>query len=205
MHRNKAAIIGLFSFLMLFSFIPTAQAELLEFIVELTMGQGVIQSGDTVVITGRVVDHAYDPVRSVEVLVRTGVDTTKTFTNPEGTFRVEFKDFQRVPGTYTVNVAASWDGMTGLSSTQFQVKGDSSSVSLLQQKLSTDEAIKYLSANESDFEKNPIGQTLFKYYHGLHDELIIEKKKSQQPNEEQLFVEQQREIAEEFKKTICCA
>ena len=201
MHRNKAAIIGLFSFLMLFSFIPTAQAELLEFIVELTMGQGVIQSGDTVVITGRVVDHAYDPVRSVEVLVRTGVDTTKTFTNPEGTFRVEFKDFQRVPGTYTVNVAASWDGMTGLSSTQFQVKGDSSSVSLLQQKLSTDEAIKYLSANESDFEKNPIGQTLFKYYHGLHDELIIEKKKSQQPNEEQLFVEQQREIAEEFKKT----
>ena len=106
MHRNKAAIIGLFSFLMLFSFIPTAQAELLEFIVELTMGQGVIQSGDTVVITGRVVDHAYDPVRSVEVLVRTGVDTTKTFTNPEGTFRVEI---QRVPGTYTVNVAASWN------------------------------------------------------------------------------------------------
>ncbi len=200
MYRNKATIIGLFSFLTLFSFIPTAQAELWEFIVELNIEQVVIQSGDTVVITGKVVDHAYKATRGVEVLIRTGADTTKAFTNPEGTFRAEFKDFQRVPGTYTVNAVASWYGMTGLTSTQFQVEGDSSPISLLQQKLSTDEAIKYLSADESDFEKNPIGQTLFKYYHGLHDELIIEKKEAQEPNEEQLFVEQQRKIAEDIKK-----
>ncbi len=184
---------------MLFSFTPSSQAELWEFVVELDMEKGVVYSGDTVVVTGRVVDHAYDPTRGVEVLIRTGADTTKAFTDTDGTFRGEFIDFQRVPGTYIVNVVASWYGMTGLSSTEFQVKGDSNPSSTLQQQLSTDQARKYLSSNESDFEKNPIGQTLFKYYHGLHDQLIAEKKEANEPNEEQIFLEQQRRIAENLR------
>jgi len=196
---SKPVIIGLFSFLMLFSFIPSSQAELWEFVVELDMEKRVVYSGDTVVVTGRVVDHAYDPTRGVEVLIRTGADTTKAFTDTDGTFRGEFVDFQRVPGTYIVNVVASWYGMTGLSSTEFQVKGDTSPASILQQQLSTDQARKYLSANESDFEKNPIGQTLFKYYHGLHDQLVAEKKEANKPNKELIFLEQQRRIAENLR------
>jgi hypothetical protein len=196
---NKSIVIGLFSIMMMFSFLPTAQAELWEFVVELDMETGVVHSGDTVVITGRVVDHAYEPTRGVEVLIRTGADTTRAFTDTDGTFRGEFVDFQRVPGTYVVNVVASWYGMTGLASTEFQVKGDSSPVSLLQQQLSTDQARKYLSANESDFEKNPIGQTLFKYYHDLHNQLIAEKKEAAKPIAEQIYLEQQRRIAETLK------
>ena len=196
---NKPIIIGLFSFLMLFSFIPSSQAELWQFVVELNMEKGVVHSGDTVVVTGRVVDHAYEPTRGVEVLIRTGADTTKAFTDTDGTFRGEFVDFQRVPGTYIVNVVASWYGMTGLSSTEFQVKGDASPVSILQQQLSTDQARKYLSSNESDFKKNPIGQTLFKYYHELHDQLIAEKKEASKPNEERILLEQQRNIAENLR------
>jgi len=184
---------------MLFSFIPSSQAELWEFIVELDMEKGVVNSGDTVVVTGRVVDHAYESTRGVEVLIRAGADTTKAFTDTDGTFRGEFVDFQRVPGTYIINVVASWYGMTGLSSTEFQVKGDASPVSILQQQLSTDQARKYLSSNESDFEKNPIGQTLFKYYHGLLEQLIAEKKEANKPNEEQILLEQQRRIAENLR------
>ena len=198
-YNDKAIVIGLCSFVILFSFIPTSQAVLWEFIVELDMEKGVVYSGDAVVVTGRVVDHAYHPTRGVEVLVRTGADTTKAFTNPDGEFKAQFTDFQRVPGTYIVNVVASWYGMTGLASTEFQVKGDASPVSILQQQLSTDQARKYLSSNESDFEKNPIGQTLFKYYHGLHDQLIIENKEANKPNEEQIFLEQQRRIAENLR------
>ena len=200
MNRSKSIVTGLFAFLMLFSFIPTSQAELWEFIVEVNVENGIVYSGDTVVVTGRVVDHAYEPTRGVEVLIRAGSDTTKAFTTPDGHFRGEFENFQRVPGTYIVNVVASWYGMTGLSSTEFQVKGDSTPVSALQQKLSTEEAIKYLSSNESDFEKDPIGQTLFKYYHGLLDELIQEQKEASEPNEEQIFIEEQRAIAEALKE-----
>ena len=185
---------------MLFSFIPTSQAELWEFVVEVNVENGVVYSGDTVVVTGRVVDHAYEPTRGVEVLIRAGSDTTKAFTTPDGHFRGEFENFQRVPGTYIVNVVASWYGMTGLSSTEFNVKGDATPVSALQQKLSTEEAIKYLSSNESDFEKDPIGQTLFKYYHGLLDELIQEQREASEPNEEQIFIEQQRVIAETLRE-----
>jgi len=184
---------------MLFSFIPSSQAELWEFVVELDMEKGVVNSGDTVIITGKVVDHAYHPTRGIEVLVRAGADTTKAFTNPDGEFKAQFVDFQRIPGTYTVNVVASWYGMTGMASTEFQVKGDSSPVSILQQQLSTDQARKYLSSNENDFEKNPIGQTLFKYYHGLLDQLIAEKKEANKPNEDQIFLEQQRRIAENLR------
>ncbi len=184
---------------MLFSFVQTSEAELWELIIDLNVQKGVIQSGETVIITGKVVDHAYKPIRGAEVLVRAGSETTKAFTDPWGVFRGEFTDFKRIPGTYTVNVIASWYGMTGLSSTQFQVKGDVTPVSALQEKLSTEQARKYLGSNESDFEKDPIGQTLFKYYHGLLDELILEQKEANKPLAEQIYLEQQRKIAEDLK------
>ena len=196
---NKAVVIGLFSLLMIFSFIPASQAVLWELVIDLNVEKGVINSGETVVITGTIVDHAYKPIRGAEVLIRAGSDTTKAFTDIDGTFKGEFKDFQRIPGKYIVNVIASWYGMTGLKSTDFQVKGNVSQFSILQEKLSTDEAIKYLSANESDFEKNPIGQTLFNYYHGLLEELVLEKKENLEPLEHQIFIEEQRKIAEELR------
>ncbi len=184
---------------MVFSFIPASQAVLWELVIDLNVEKGVINSGETVVITGTIVDHAYKPIRGAEVFIRAGSDTTKAFTDIDGTFKGEFKDFQRIPGTYIVNVIGSWYGMTGLKSTDFQVKGNVSQFSILQEKLSTDEAIKYLSANESDFEKNPIGQTLFKYYHGMLEELVLEKKENLEPLEHQIFVEEQRKIAEELR------
>jgi len=197
--NNKAVVIGLFSFLMLFSFIPASEAELWELIIDLNVQKGVIYAGETVVVTGKVVDHAYKPIIEAEVFIRTGSDTTIAFTDPYGVFKGEFEDFQRVPGTYAVNVIASLDGKTGLSSTQFKVNGDISPVSALQEKLSTDEARKYLSANESDFEKDPIGQILFKYYHGLLDELILKQREASQLTEEQIYLEQQRVIAENLR------
>jgi len=184
---------------MLFSFIPTSEAELWELVIDLNVEKEAIQSGETLVISGTIVDHAYKPMRGVEVFIRAGSDTTKAFTNPAGEFRGEIKDFQRIPGIYKVNVIASWYGMTGLTSTEFRVNGDVSQVSVLQEKLSTDEARKYLSSNESDFEKNPIGQILFKYYHGLLDELIQEQKESREPIAEQIYLEQQRRIAEDLR------
>ena len=191
--------IGIMAAIIVFSALPTAQAELWELIVEVNVEKGAIVSGETVSITGQVVDHAYEPIRGGEVLIRTGTDTIKAFTNPDGIFYAEFENFQRVPGTYKVNVIATWYGMTGLDSTEFQVKGETSQISILQQQLSTEQARKYLSANEDDFEKDPIGQTLFKYYHGLLEKLILEKKESLKPNLEQIYIDEQRQIAEELK------
>jgi hypothetical protein len=198
-YKNRLLGIGLFSFLMLFSIISTSHAELWELVIEVNVEKGAIYSGDSIIITGKVVDQAYDPIRGAEVFIKAGSHTTKAFTDPEGVFRGEIKDFERIPGTYIVNVIGSWYGMTGLSSTEFQVKGDVSPVSELQEKLSTDEARKYLSSNEGDFEKNPIGQTLFKYYHKLLDELLLKQKIAQKPSEDKIFMEHQRLIAENLR------
>lgn len=199
MYGSKKVIIGLCSFLVLISVIQTSQAEPWEFIVEADVENSIVYSGDTVVITGKVVDQTNESYRGVEILIRAGSETTKAFTNPDGTFRGEIVDFQKIPGTYAVNVIASWYGMTGLTSTQFLVKGDSSVGGAIIEKLSTNEARKYLSSNESDFKKNPIGQTLFKYYHGLHDELVKEQKKAYKDSKEQILLDRQRVIAENLK------
>ncbi|MDH3312406.1 MAG: carboxypeptidase regulatory-like domain-containing protein [Nitrosopumilus sp.] len=199
MYKNRLGDIGLFSFLMLFSIVSTSHAELWELVIEVSAEKEAIHTGDPVIITGKVVDHAYKPIRGAEVFIKAGSHTTKAFTDPWGVFRGEIKDFDRIPGTYVVNVIGSWYGMTGLSSTEFQVKGEISPVSSLQQKLSTDEARKYLGSNESDFEKNPIGQTLFKHYHKLLDELILEQKIAREPSEKKIFIKQQRLIAENLR------
>ena len=199
MYKDKAIIIGLFSFLMLFSFVQTSEATLWDFIIDLDMQKGSIYPGESVIVTGKVVDQAYKTHRGVEVFIRIGSETTKAFTDPDGVFRGEIKEFGGVPGTYTINVVASWYGMTGMQNTEIQVKGEPSPITALQKKLATDEAIKYLSSNESDFEKNPIGQTLFKYYHGLLNELLIEQRDAGKPLADQIFLEQQRLISENLR------
>ena len=201
MYKNKIIIIGLFSFLMLFSFISTSEATLWELVlIDVNVQNDSIHPGESVIVTGKIVDQAYKPIRGAEIFIRTGSDTAKAFTDPWGVFRVEIKDFQGIPGTtYTVNMIGSWYGMTGFSNTQFHVKGEASPVSALQGKLSTDEAIKYLSSKEGDFENDPIGQTLFKYYHGLLEELILEHREAGKVSTEQESLKEQREIAKNLR------
>ena len=135
MLKNNAVWIGLFSFLMIFSFISTSDAEIWELIIDLNVQNEIISSGDTVVVLGNIVDHTNKPTEGVEVLVRTGADTTKIFTDLAGFFRAELKEFQRIPGIYEVNVVASLDGLIELSSTQLHVRGEPSKVLELQQNI----------------------------------------------------------------------
>ena len=186
---------------MIFSFISTSDATLWELVlIDVNVQNDSINPGESVIVTGKIVDQAYKPIRGAEIFIRAGSDTAKAFTDPRGVFRVEIKDFQGIPGTtYTANLIGSWYEMTGLSSTQFHVKGENSPVSALQEKLSTDEAIKYLSSKEGDFENDPIGQTLFKYYHGLLEELILKHREVGKVSTEQEPLEEQREIAKKLR------
>jgi hypothetical protein len=186
--------------LMAVSVLPLAEGKLWEFVIISNVNNKSIVSGDTVVISGQVVDHAYNSIRGAEVILRTGSDSVKVFTDPWGQFKAEFKDMERPAGTYPVNIVATWYEMKGLSSTSFDVKGEASKLSLLEQQLTSEQARKYLSAKEGDFEKDPIGQMLFNYYHGLLDELILEKKEELKPNEKQIRLDEQRKIAEELKR-----
>ncbi len=178
---------------------PISQAELWELVVMLDMEEGSFYSGDTIKVTGKVVDHAYETTSGIQIIISAGAQTVKTFTDTDGTFSGEFVDFEGMPGTYPVNVAASWYEMTGLASTEFQIKGYSSPVIVLQQKLSTDEALRYVGADENDFERDPIGQILFRHYQKLQEELEVEKREWFELHADRVILEQKREIARDIR------
>ena len=200
MLQNKIILSALCSLLIITSFIPISEAKLWELIIQVNVEKGAIHPGESVIVTGKIVDHFYSPVVDAEVNLRTGTDVKKTLTNEEGVFRAEFGDIQRIPGTYTINIIATSDGKIGLTSTEFHVNGEISPVLMLQDKLATDEAIKYLSANKEDFDKNPIGQMLYNHYHGLLEKLVEEKKKPNYDLIEKIKMEQERKIAEDLKE-----
>lgn len=64
---------------MLFSFISTTNAELWELIIDVNIQKGEIYPGETVIVTGKVVNHAYNPVEGIEILIRTGSDTENIY------------------------------------------------------------------------------------------------------------------------------
>ena len=54
---------------MLFSIVSTSQAELWELVIDVNVEKKAIYSGDSVIITGKVVDQAYKPIRGAEVFI----------------------------------------------------------------------------------------------------------------------------------------
>ena len=84
---------------------------------------------------------------------------------------------------------------TGLTSIQFQVKGELAHATANQAKLSTPLAKTYLEANPEDFEKNPVGFMLYNYYQKLYQESLKNDEVSEKMVQEKTFKDQQREEA----------
>ncbi|NJK78244.1 MAG: hypothetical protein HC944_05890 [Nanoarchaeota archaeon] len=85
-----------------------------------------------------------------------------------------------------------------MANTEFQVMGELTSTSVVEAKLSTPEAIKYLNAQSTDFERDPIGFILYTHYQKLLQEFITEKKIAEKIVEEQKYIEEQTKIADEL-------
>ncbi len=76
-----------------------------------------------------------------------------------------------------VTISASTDKEnTGISTMQYQVKGEISQSASTFAKLSTPEAKKYLDDSPKDFGHDPIGFMLFNYYQKLNAEFLEEQK-----------------------------
>lgn len=199
MLKNKIIIVGLFSIFALSMLIPASDAALWSLIIQSSIDNPKVLPGDAPIISGRITDHASNPVKAVQVHISTKYDSLFTTTNDLGEYRVQLSHYDRMPGTYIVSIkATSPDGKTGITNTEFQVRGELTSTSVIEEKLSTPEAIRYLNAKPSDFEKDPIGFILYSHYQKLLQEFISEKKIAEKILEEQKFIEEQTRISEEF-------
>ena len=184
---------------MLVPLAPISNAVLWDLIIQVNIENTSIFQGDVPIVSGQVTDHAGKPIPGVQLHIRSGQDSFFTTSDEQGIFRAELGNFNRIPGTYLVNVAGtSPDGKTGIGTTKFQVRGDIQIYSVSEQLLSTAEAKKYLNSNLEDFANDSIGLRLYNYYQGILEKYLEEKGISEELSEEELRIEKERVIAQEF-------
>ena len=159
-----------------------------------------LYSGDRPIVSGIIIDHASKPVHKATVNIRSGSMSIITTTSESGEFLAELGKQPRIPGNYIVNIVATTpDGKTGITSIQFQIKGELSQTAVNQQKLSTAEAKKYLESSPEDFDRNPIGLMLYNYYQKLYQEYLEDQEISEKIAQEKAFIEGQKEIENKYR------
>jgi len=185
---------GILGFSLLFSNLPLSESVLWDLIIDIKLEQSPLYVGEIPVVSISVTDHASKPVSGAEVKVRLHSDSITVLTDTTGSLKVEFSEFDGLPGNYIVNVLATTnDGKIGLASTEFQVKGDLLVQSYSEKILSTIEALKYLHASPDDFEYDPIGLILYNYYQNLQLEFLYEINSQTELDKEQQLISEQRE------------
>ncbi|ABK78410.1 hypothetical protein CENSYa_1800 [Cenarchaeum symbiosum A] len=153
-----------------------AEPALWDLIITSNIRNAPLSHNENAVLEGRVVDHGGDPVSNATVQIRTGQEVVHVRTDTYGIFGYEIDGFGLLPGEHIVNLVASLpDGQAGLSSTSFHVQGDLSASAHTSRLLQTEEARKYLGAEQGDFDRDPVGQTLYNYYHELRAKFLKEE------------------------------
>jgi len=194
---------GILGFSLLFSNLPLSESVLWDLIIDVKLEQSPLYVGDIPVVVGSVTDHASKPVSGAEVKVRLYTDSITILTDTTGNFKVEFSEFDGLPGNYIVNVIATTsDGKIGLANTEFQVKGELLIQTYSEKILSTMEALKYLHASPDDFEYDPIGFTLYNYYQNLQAEFLDDINSQAELDKEQQLIAEQREQSIELTEQI---
>jgi len=199
MYRSKI-FLGFLSLLIFIPLTSVSEATLWDLVIIANVENTPMYSGDRPIVSGIVLDQASKPVSSAEINVKSGSMSIFTKTSQSGEFMAELGNHERLPGNYVVNISAvSADGKTGISSIQFQVKGEISPSEISQQKLITPEAKKYLDSSPNDFEGNPVGFMLYNYYQKIYQEYLKDEKKTQELTEKQDKIDEQKRIAEKLR------
>ena len=186
--------------LLLLPLASNSEATLWDLQIQANVENTPLNSGDRPIVSGVIVDHASKPVHKATVNIRSGSMSIFTTTSQSGEFMAELGTQARIPGNYVVNILATApDGKTGITSIQFQVRGELSPTTVIQEKLSTPEAQKYLESSPEDFDKNPIGFILYNYYQKLYQEYLEDEKISKSQAQVKAFIEEQKEIENKFR------
>ena len=138
-------------------------------------------------LSGIITDHGGDAVIGANVSVRTLGHTAWLETDEHGRFAYSFNETTTTPGLHSVLIHATADGLggekTGFADITYRVEGGSG-LSTEEKILATEDARKYLNANENDFTNDLVGSLLYKYYNDLY-QIHLEKIAREQQLQEQ--------------------
>ena len=193
---KKQVFLIVFSVALLFPLTSNSEAKLWDLVIEANVENSPLYSGERPIVKGWIVDHASKPVHNATVNIKSESMSIFTTTSQSGEFQAELGKHDRMAGNYIVNIeATSFDGKTGISSIQFQIRGDMAHVTANHAKISTPEAQKYLEASPDDFENNPVGLMLYNYYQKVYQDYLQDEELSEQITLERTLTEKQREDA----------
>ncbi|KAF6242849.1 hypothetical protein C6988_06640 [Nitrosopumilus sp. b1] len=183
--------------------IASSESTLWDLLISASVENEPLFKGENPMVTGQVINHAGKPVSNVDVKIRLDVQSAVATTDEKGFFSHEFTGLDLLPGTHIINImGTSQDEKIGLTSTQFQVKGELQVSSQTSKLLQTPEATKYLNAKASDFENDSIGITLFNYYQELQRKLVLQESIQKKIVEQDYILEQHRKVSTEISQKI---
>ena len=144
-----------------------AQGQLWDILLEGGLESQVLQPGQVPAVSGRLVDHAGDPVAGATVAIRIGSASVESSTGPDGAFRAVLAGFDGLPGTHVASMLFSDGERMGAASDRLQVSGSILRSAELARHLDTPTAQRYLASAESDYAGDPLGLVLYRHYASL--------------------------------------
>jgi len=194
---RQFGIIVILSISGLFLTIPSAEAVLWDLIITVNLEKNPLEVNEKPVIIGTVMDHAGKGVSDVEVKIRFDTQSVVTTTNATGNFRYESDFEQSQPGRYIINVQGTdSDNRIGLAKTDFLVNGQQSIPSQLLRNAELMNLAKYEFEKPENFENDPVGLMMYKYYQEIREDIIEEQNKINEIEELQKFINEQRVMAD---------
>ena len=163
--RVKAALLALLALAPL-----AAHGQLWDILLEGGLESTVLEPGQAPAVSGRLVDHAGDPVPGAEVTVRLGAVSATAVSGQDGAFRVALGGFDGLPGTHVANVSFTDGQRYGAASEHLQVSGKVLRSAELARQLDTPTAQRYLASAESDYAGDPLGLVLYRHYASMASE-----------------------------------
>lgn len=137
---------------------------------------GDVAYGGPMTVSGSVTNHAGWPVAGAAVTVRAGAEALEATSAADGTFEATMARVDMIPGLHSVQMRAGTDdGLLGMASMEVSVSGEVSASAHTARLLSSDHALRYLAADASDFEGDPIGAKMYEHYQGLQRRLLAER------------------------------
>lgn len=172
-----------------------ASGQLWDILLEGGLESTVLQPGQIPAVSGRLVDHAGDPVAGAAVLVRLGSASAVSATGQDGSFRAVLEGFDGLPGTHVASMMFSDGQKQGAASERLQVSGAILRSAELARQLETPTAQRYLASAESDYAGDPIGSVMHRHYASLAAEYESALEKEGAASEIDALVAERREAA----------
>ena len=172
-----------------------ASGQLWDILLEGGLESAVLQPGQTPAVSGRLVDHAGDPVAGAAVSVRLGSASAVSVTGQDGSFRAVLSGFDGLPGTHVASMVFSDGQKKGAASERLQVSGTILRSAELERQLETPTAQRYLASAESDYADDPLGLVMHRHYASLAAEYRSALEKEGAASEAGVLTEERREEA----------